>query len=102
VEVSVETWNAYLPIHCLFSIGCLLFQCLTGRTPFDEASLCRLFLHCAGANFDGYEMPDLPADTEPTLGALIRSLLQIDRTKRTTPRQLLEAAEAQFESVVPR
>lgn len=75
-----------------FSIGCLLFQCLMGQTPFDECSLCRLFLHCAGGNFDGYEMPDLT--TEGIGKPLICSLLQIDRAKRATPKGLLEAAEA--------
>lgn len=83
--------------HCadMWSVGCLLFQCLSGRTPFDESSLCRLFLYCAGGNFDAYEQPELPVDMEGngTLGTLIHSLLQLDRAKRATPRELLEAAE---------
>jgi serine/threonine protein kinase len=79
----------------MWSIGCLLFQCLSGSTPFDEASLCRLFLHCACGNFDGYEVPELPPETETSLRLLICSLLQIDSTKRPTPRQLLDAAESQ-------
>jgi hypothetical protein len=53
VEVnSTQFFKYMLP----FSIGCLLFQCLSGFTPFSEASLCRLFLHVACGNFDGYEV----------------------------------------------
>ncbi|CAK5017053.1 unnamed protein product [Meloidogyne enterolobii] len=77
----------------MWSIGCLFFQCSSGFTPFDEASLCRLFLHCACGNFDGYEVPELPPETEPAFRLLICSLLQIDSVKRPTPRQLLDAAE---------
>ncbi|KAL7079062.1 hypothetical protein ACQ4LE_001494 [Meloidogyne hapla] len=78
----------------MWSIGCLFFQCASGFTPFDESSLCRLFLHCAGGNFDGYEVPELPRETENAFRSLICSLLQIDSAKRPTPRQLLDAAES--------
>lgn len=59
--------------------------------PFDECSLCRLFLNCAGGNYDAYEMPELPDHTDAELRRLITSLLEIDRDKRATPVDLYSA-----------
>lgn len=71
----------------MWSIGCVIYQCHTGQMPFDECSLCRLFLHFAGGNYDAYDLPDLPDDTSTSLRMLISSLLEIDRAKRATPQQ---------------
>ncbi|CAJ0919459.1 unnamed protein product, partial [Mesorhabditis belari] len=49
----------------IWSIGCLIYQCLTGDIPFDECSLCRLFLYMAGGNYEAYDYPELPEGTSP-------------------------------------
>ncbi|GMR60265.1 hypothetical protein PMAYCL1PPCAC_30460, partial [Pristionchus mayeri] len=48
----------------MWSIGCLIYQCVVGELPFDEGSLCKLFLHTACANYDAYDQPDLPEGTD--------------------------------------
>jgi len=97
----------------MWSIGCVIYQCWTGQVsggvgsasiiifthcwiklPFDENSLCRLFLYYAGGNFEAYEMPSLPEDTDHSLKFLIHSLLEIDAHKRTTPTQLHAAVHS--------
>lgn len=80
----------------MWSIGVLFYQCLIGSVPFDESTLCRLFLYCAGENFDAYELPQLPpthCDCDCDFQHLITSLLEIDSTKRLKPNELLAAVE---------
>lgn len=67
---------------------------MTVKIPFDENTLCRLFLHYAGGNFEAYEMPPLPEDTDHSLKFLIHSLLEIDAHKRATPTQLHAAVHS--------
>jgi len=74
----------------MWSIGCVIYQSYVGKAPFDERDLCRLFLHCAGGNYEAYDPPGLPEDTPGHLEVLMNSLLEIDREKRATPDQLLE------------
>uniref|UniRef100_A0A1I7YZ60 Protein kinase domain-containing protein n=1 Tax=Steinernema glaseri TaxID=37863 RepID=A0A1I7YZ60_9BILA len=73
----------------MWSIGCVLYQCLTGEIPFDERSLCRLFLYAAGGNYDAYDPPVFPSDkcVSKEIEALVWSLLDVDSTKRATPAQ---------------
>lgn len=75
----------------MWSIGCVIYQCHTGRMPFDECSLCRLFLQFAGGNYDAYDLPPLPESTSSGLRTLISSLLEIDRAKRATPQQFYDS-----------
>jgi serine/threonine-protein kinase ULK/ATG1 len=76
--------------HCvdIWSIGCVFYQSLVGKMPFDECSLCRLFLNCAGQNYEAYDMPELPENTDEKITELLTMLLEIDRKKRATPSQL--------------
>lgn len=68
----------------LWSIGCVLFQCLAGKVPFEEQDLCKLFLHVACSNF--YDTcPELPPATPQNDVDLINGLLEIDRSKRISP-----------------
>ncbi|KAK5978064.1 ULK protein kinase [Trichostrongylus colubriformis] len=66
----------------MWSIGCLLYQCVTGEIPFDECFLCKLFLYTAGANYDAYDPPELPETTDEEIGDIIHSLLEIDSSRR--------------------
>uniref|UniRef100_A0A915CSN3 Protein kinase domain-containing protein n=1 Tax=Ditylenchus dipsaci TaxID=166011 RepID=A0A915CSN3_9BILA len=68
----------------MWSIGCVIYECHTGNMPFNECSLCRLFLNCAGGNYEAYELPSLPKHTDHQLELLIASLLEVDREKRLT------------------
>ncbi|TMS36808.1 hypothetical protein L596_003889 [Steinernema carpocapsae] len=71
----------------MWSIGCVLFQCLTGEIPFDECSLCRLFLYAAGGNYDAYDPPEFPSEKRVSneIESLVWSLLDLDSSKRATP-----------------
>lgn len=81
----------------MWSIGCVLFQCLTGLLPFDEQELCKLFLHCACSNF--YDVaPELPPETSEQDVDLIKKLLEMDRFKRLTPYQFYKRAIASMKS----
>lgn len=76
----------------MWSIGCLLYQCVTGEIPFDECCLCKLFLYTAGANYDAYDPPELPDTTNEEVGDIIHSLLEIDSSRRCTPVQFYDKA----------
>ncbi|GMT07888.1 hypothetical protein PENTCL1PPCAC_30062 [Pristionchus entomophagus] len=76
----------------MWSIGCLIYQCVVGELPFDEGSLCKLFLHSACANYDAYDQPDLPEGTDESMASLIRSLLEIEASKRATPQDFYKSA----------
>ncbi|CAI5455447.1 unnamed protein product [Caenorhabditis angaria] len=76
----------------MWSIGCLLYQCVTGEVPFDECSLCRLFLYVAGENFEAYDPPELPNETNTEVSGIIQSLLQLDTSQRCTPTQFYDKA----------
>ncbi|CAB3411653.1 unnamed protein product [Caenorhabditis bovis] len=76
----------------MWSIGCLLFQCVTGEVPFDECSLCKLFLYVAGDNFEAYDPPELPPETSVEVSSIIKDLLQLDSNKRCTPVQFHDRA----------
>ncbi|WKY14814.1 hypothetical protein Q1695_000382 [Nippostrongylus brasiliensis] len=76
----------------MWSIGCLLYQCVTGEIPFDECCLCKLFLYTAGANYEAYDPPELPETTNEEVGDIIHSLLEIDSSRRCTPVQFYDKA----------
>ncbi|XGW14118.1 hypothetical protein V3C99_000430 [Haemonchus contortus] len=76
----------------MWSIGCLLYQCVTGEIPFDECFLCKLFLYTAGANYDAYDPPELPETTNEEMSDIIHSLLEIDSSRRCTPVQFYDKA----------
>lgn len=81
----------------MWSIGCILFQCLTGLLPFDEQELCKLFLHCACSNF--YDVvPELPPQTSEHDVDLIGKLLVMDCSKRLTPYQFYKRAVASMKN----
>lgn len=59
--------------------------------PFDEGSLCRLFLNCACCNYEAYDMPSLPDGADSDIQRILTSLLEIDREKRATPVEFYQA-----------
>ncbi|KJH43656.1 kinase domain protein [Dictyocaulus viviparus] len=76
----------------MWSIGCLLYQCITGEIPFNECCLCKLFLYTAGANYDAYDPPALPETTNEEICDIIHSLLEIDSSRRCTPVEFYDKA----------
>lgn len=62
------------------------------QLPFDERSLCRLFLSAAGENYDAYDKPELTTPTPPEVEAIVSALLEIDARKRPTPHEFYEMA----------
>lgn len=71
----------------MWSIGCVLFECITGEVPFDENSLCKLFLHVACKNYSSYKKPTLPKTTSSDLNFVTLALLDINAKVRLTPNQ---------------
>ncbi|VIO86100.1 serine/threonine protein kinase, putative [Brugia malayi] len=72
----------------IWSLGCVLYQCIMGKIPFNEQELCRMFLFVACDNYDAYDKPELSFDVDENIAKMINSQLEIDRRKRTTPNQL--------------
>ncbi|KAH7700160.1 Protein T07F12.4 [Aphelenchoides avenae] len=91
VGANVLTTSAYDHSVDIWSIGCVIYQCLVGEMPFDEGSLCRVFLYCACSNYEAYDMPVLPEETDEDIQRMLTSLLEIDRDKRATPVELYKA-----------
>uniref|UniRef100_A0A915PJC3 Protein kinase domain-containing protein n=1 Tax=Setaria digitata TaxID=48799 RepID=A0A915PJC3_9BILA len=72
----------------IWSLGCVFYQCIMGKVPFDEQELCRMFLFVAGDNYDAYDKPELSSDIDEHIIRMVNNLLEIDSNKRTTPQQL--------------
>jgi YVTN family beta-propeller protein len=70
----------------VYSLGCVLYECLTGEPPFVRSSdVALLFAHLE-------EQPPTPADL-PALGAVLERALAKDPAKRfQSCRELIEAA----------
>lgn len=62
------------------------------QIPFDEGSLCRLFLYTAGGNYEAYDQPPLPTEVDKDVERMIHSLLEIDSSLRCTANQFYEEA----------
>jgi len=71
----------------MWSIGVVLYQCMTGQVPFDERQLCRLFLHAIDGNDHGFEPPS-PDDGPEHYRSVVKKLLQLDPSARLKPVQL--------------
>jgi len=71
----------------MWSIGVVLYQCMTGQVPFDERQLCRLFLHAIDGNDAGYSPPD-PIEGPEHYRQVVKKLLQLDPSARLKPVQL--------------
>lgn len=72
----------------MWSIGCVLFECITGQVPFDENALCKLFLHVACKNYSSYKPPLIPKSTSAELTYVTTALLDINAKTRLTANQL--------------
>ncbi|CAD5213791.1 unnamed protein product [Bursaphelenchus okinawaensis] len=87
IGANVVTYCEYGHAVDMWSIGCVMYQCLTGELPFSEAQMCRLFLYSACQNYDAYDPPEFPDSTSEPNKDLIYSLLTIDRSTRLTPKE---------------
>ncbi|VDN04822.1 unnamed protein product [Thelazia callipaeda] len=74
----------------MWSLGCVFYQCIMGKVPFDERELCRIFLFVACHNYDAYDKPELPVGIDDDIVGIVHSLLEIDSTKRTVPQVLYD------------
>ncbi|VDK62825.1 unnamed protein product [Onchocerca ochengi] len=72
----------------IWSLGCVFYQCIMGKVPFDEQELCRMFLFVACDNYDAYDKPELSFDIDENIARIVNSGLEIDSTKRITSHQL--------------
>uniref|UniRef100_A0A0N5AIB2 Protein kinase domain-containing protein n=1 Tax=Syphacia muris TaxID=451379 RepID=A0A0N5AIB2_9BILA len=89
VGANILTTTEYNYEVDMWSLGCVFYQCITGQVPFDECRLCRIFLFTASGNYDAYDKPDIPDDLEEEVRFLVDSLLEIDSSKRITPKKLI-------------
>lgn len=80
----------------LFSLGSVLFRCLTGRPPFDGGDM-RVIL--AKLMFD--EPPALPSDVPEVLAGLVRALLQKDPSERPASARLVLQELERVELALP-
>uniref|UniRef100_A0A7E4W1R5 Protein kinase domain-containing protein n=1 Tax=Panagrellus redivivus TaxID=6233 RepID=A0A7E4W1R5_PANRE len=94
VGANLLTLSGYDHSADMWSIGCVFYQCLVGEMPFDERALCRIFLYCAGENYEAYDLPDIPENTPTEIHKLIASMLDINRATRANPVQLLAALKS--------
>ncbi|CAD6185099.1 unnamed protein product [Caenorhabditis auriculariae] len=83
----------------MWSIGCLLYQCVAGEVPFEEGYLCRLFLYTACANYEAYDLPEIPSTVDPEVVKIIHSLLAIDPSFRCNPTQFYNRATNWSQSI---
>uniref|UniRef100_A0A0N5BM02 Protein kinase domain-containing protein n=1 Tax=Strongyloides papillosus TaxID=174720 RepID=A0A0N5BM02_STREA len=74
----------------VWSMGCVFYECLMGKIPFDEKDICRLILYAAGNNYDGYEKPSFEDNLYHDYQDLINQMLEINYKDRITPVKLLE------------
>ncbi|MCP9266240.1 Kinase domain protein [Dirofilaria immitis] len=72
----------------IWSLGCVFYQCIMGKVPFDERELCRMFLFVACDNYDAYDKPELSFGIDENITGMVSSQLEIDSTKRITSHQL--------------
>uniref|UniRef100_A0A0N4ZAD9 Protein kinase domain-containing protein n=1 Tax=Parastrongyloides trichosuri TaxID=131310 RepID=A0A0N4ZAD9_PARTI len=77
----------------IWSMGCVFYECLMGKIPFDEKEICRLFLYAAGKNYDAYEKPSFEHNNGKEYHEIIDGMLEIDDRKRTKPKELLKYIE---------
>uniref|UniRef100_A0A0K0ES90 Protein kinase domain-containing protein n=1 Tax=Strongyloides stercoralis TaxID=6248 RepID=A0A0K0ES90_STRER len=74
----------------IWSMGCVFYECLMGKLPFDEKEICRLFLYAAGNNYEAYEKPTFYNNSYQHYQELINKMLEINDKDRITPTRLFE------------
>ena len=88
----------------MWSIGCVLYESLTGGIPFDERSLCRLFLLVACKNEHQMKnwsknLSNLPDHYIKQFNYVTDSLLKVEPADRMTPEQFYQRASEELAKV---
>jgi len=84
----------------IYSLGCVLYECLTGRVPFDkDVNAAVIWAHVE-------EMPTAPSALQPTLPpsidhALAKALAKDPADRYATCRELITAARAALPGATP-
>ncbi len=80
----------------IYSLGVILYQCVSGRVPFDGSSLIKVLAAIAAGNprAPRSHAPDLPADFE----RVILRAMSVDRARRYQSARALGAALLPFAS----
>uniref|UniRef100_A0A915JYU7 Protein kinase domain-containing protein n=1 Tax=Romanomermis culicivorax TaxID=13658 RepID=A0A915JYU7_ROMCU len=103
VGANLVTTNSYDHSADMWSIGCVLYESISGTIPFDENSLCRLFLHVACKNYQTFAVKtpwstaatvngSYPSDDTHQFDYVANCLLKIDPKQRMTPQQFYNRA----------
>lgn len=84
----------------VYAEGCVLFELLTGQTPFEEASLASLMR--AKLDSKARKVSDLGVSAPPALEEVISKALERDPDKRfASPAELADAANDALRGVAP-
>jgi serine/threonine protein kinase len=84
----------------VYSLGCVLFECLTGLPPFDhDSDVAMIFAHLREAPpAPSSRRPDLPAALDAVIA---KALAKKPEARYASCRELLAAARAAFEADAP-
>lgn len=85
----------------VFSLGCVLYECLIGQRPFDGHSASAIVAQTLAGRFDALDAPHV----DPSLASLVRAMLDGDPRRRPADaravREALRAIELSIERAPP-